>query len=81
MRLYYSKQREELKEILINSSLQGHFNIIDNESGLHFLIKLDTSLSDKTVYTRLLKNKIKIAPLSQYFQTEDKSSDHYFIIN
>ncbi len=81
MRLYYSRQRKELMNILSNSSLKDHIEIIENESGLHFIIRLKTSLSDKTVYNTLIKNKIKLVALSRYYQKPDKTNEHLFLIN
>ena len=81
MRLYYSRQRKELMNILSNSSLKDHIEIIENESGLHFIIRLKTNLSDKTVYNTLLKNKIKLVALSRYYQKPDKTNEHLFLIN
>lgn len=81
MRLYYIRQRKQIINYIEESNLNDYCRIIENESGLHFLIKLDTELSDTEVIKRLNKKGIQIRALSQYFLTENIEKEHYFIIN
>ena len=81
MRLYYIRQRKQIINYIEESNLNDYCGIIENESGLHFLIKLDTELSDAEVIKRLNKKGIQIRALSQYFLTDNIEKEHYFIIN
>ena len=81
MRLYYIRQRKQIINYIEESNLNDYCGIIENESGLHFLIKLDTELSDTEVIKRLNKKGIQIRALSQYFLTDNIEKEHYFIIN
>ena len=46
MRTYYRKIRDELLDAIANSALATHCNIAEEDSGLHFLLHIDTSLPD-----------------------------------
>lgn len=81
MRLYYTRQRRQLMETITKSKLGKKCEIIENDSGLHFLIKLHTHLSDAEMTNRLKKRGIQIKALSEYYLERDKSKPHYFIIN
>ena len=80
MRLYYLRRRREVIELLYKSSLKDNMELIENESGLHFLMKLKTDIDDETIKRELLKRKIRISPLSDYYMT-GKAIPHHFVIN
>ena len=81
MRLFYSRQRKKLIEAIEHSSLKEKCRIIENDSGLHFLLHLQTELSDQCLSEQLKQQGIKMRPLSEYFLTAENSREHYFIIN
>lgn len=81
MRLYYSRQRKQLLEELESSRLMKICEIRENESGLHFLIRLDTGLSEEEIKEKLKKRGIRLQAVSDYCVPSDKSREHYFIIN
>ena len=81
MRLYYSRQRKQLLEELESSRLMKTCEIRENESGLHFLIRLDTGLSEEEIKEKLKKRGIRLQAVSDYYVPSDKSREHYFIIN
>lgn len=80
MRLYYLRRRREVIELLYKSSLNDRVELIENESGLHFLMKLKTDIDDEKIKNELLERKIKISPLSDYYMT-DTAVPHNFVIN
>ena len=63
------------------SRMKDLCTIIENDSGLHFLIKLHTELSDETIKARLNAKDIQIRALSEYFLTSNNNKAHYFIVN
>ena len=81
MRLFYSRQRKKLIEAIEHSSLKEKCRSIENDSGLHFLLHLQTELSDQCLSEQLKQQGIKMLPLSEYFLTAENSREHYFIIN
>ncbi|MBQ5430680.1 MAG: PLP-dependent aminotransferase family protein [Lachnospiraceae bacterium] len=81
MRLYYIRQRKRILKALKASGLIEKCGIRENGSGLHFLLKLDTSKSDQEVEAELEEEGIKIRALSDYYLTEGDNRQHYFIVN
>lgn len=60
-------------------------SIIENDSGLHFLLKLSTDIPDETLEQKLLAENIRLQPLSSFYHTNHNSGDtasaHMFIVN
>ena len=81
MRLYYTRQRKKLIDYMGKSRMKDLCTIIENDSGLHFLVKLHTQLSDEDVKARLNAKDIQIRALSEYFLTPNTNKAHYFIVN
>lgn len=68
-------------ETIEKSPLNNCSRIIENESGLHFLLRLDTTRSDQEISEKLKIQGIKVRALSEYFLTAPNGREHYFIIN
>ena len=81
MRLYYIRQRKRLIQEIEGSKLKDCCEIIENEAGLHFLVKLKTQKPDCEIIDNLQKKGIRIQALSEYFFTNDVEKEHYFIVN
>lgn len=81
MRLYYTRQRRQLMDIIKKSPLGEKCEILPNHSGLHFLIKLDTGCSDRKVIERLKKKGIRISSVGEYYVSPNENSRHLFIVN
>lgn len=80
MRLYYSRQRKRMIETIRKSRLNEVCEIIENGSGLHFLIRVKTDMSDEAILTALKKRGIRLHALSEYFFTPSDTR-HCFILN
>lgn len=81
MRLYYIRQRKRLISCIENSSLKDKCEIIENESGLHFLLRLRTDIPDEVLKEKMKENGIKIQSLSEFYLSDEGTREHYFIIN
>lgn len=81
MRLYYGRQRKKLLECLSLSPLKGFVQIRENDSGLHFILEIKTTLKDKILVEELEKREIHLIPLSNYDFTKKQESEHLFIMN
>ncbi len=80
MRLYYIRKRKRIMDIISESGLSDRCSVIENDSGLHFLIKIDTAKKDSSINKKLKEKGIKLKALSEYYFTgEDKQ--HFFIVN
>lgn len=81
MRNYYHKKRDGLLQAIEKSPLSSLVTISEEDSGLHFLMKIKTTLSDEYLLKRLEQSKIKLYSLSQYYRTPPKEAEHIFIVN
>ena len=81
MRLYYARQRKKVLACIEQSSLKDFCMVIEKDSGLHFLLHLDTPLCDDEICRRLAKKKIHMASLSEYYHASTAPKEHLFILN
>lgn len=81
MRLYYMRRRNSVLSIIQKSSLGSSCKVIDNASGLHFILELDTLLTDLELKKRFLQNDIRLIALSAYYLTDRNVKEHQFILN
>ena len=81
MRLYYGRQRRKILDCIEKSRLHGQCRVIENDSGLHFLLELETGLSDREIMKRLQEQGIHMAALSQYYLAGQPEDQHRFLIN
>ena len=81
MRLHYGRTRSQVIEIINNYFTEKQCRILENDSGLHFILELNTKLSDSKVKELLLKEKIKISSVTDHYMTEQPDNKHQFILN
>lgn len=80
MRLYYLRKRKKIMDIISQSILSDRCSVIENDSGLHFLIKIDTAMNDSSIKKKLKDKGIKLNALSEYYFTGEEKQ-HLFIVN
>ena len=80
MRKFYRGRRNRVVEILKNCPFASRLEILELDAGLHFLLKVDTQLSDRVLTEKLLDRGIKIHPLSHYYHTTGDDT-HCFVVN
>jgi GntR family transcriptional regulator/MocR family aminotransferase len=83
MRNRYRLIRDGLLSALHHSDLHAQVvQISGQDSGLHFLLKLDTQLSDQELLKKAEQAQLRLSCLSQYYLTEeDEPPQHILLIN
>ena len=82
MRTYYRKIRDELLDAIANSALATHCNIAEEDSGLHFLLHIDTSLPDDALSAKAKEYGLHLSFLSEYYEKGSPNIPaHTLIIN
>lgn len=81
MRNFYRSRRNQVIAGLKESGLWEQCRIQEENAGLHFLVRLETSLPDKVFLERLKKQGIRIRCLADYSRKKQKEYAHTFIIN
>lgn len=81
MRTYYRKQRDVILKAIRQSSLNPYVTIQEEDSGLHFLMKVDTDVEDAQLITAAQNAGIRISCVSQYYHEKQDDKTHTIIIN
>lgn len=81
MRNFYHHKRDILLTTMKNSPLWNYITISEEDAGLHFLMKVDTSLPDDVFCLQAGEQGIHITSLSQYYQSPPEDSQGIFLIN
>jgi GntR family transcriptional regulator/MocR family aminotransferase len=55
--------------------------IMEEDAGLHFLLKVDTGLKDEEIVDRAAQNGINISCLSQYYYDKTHAIENTLVIN
>lgn len=79
MRLFYIRQRKAILSLIYSSPMKDRCSVIENDSGLHFILRLHTTLSDEKVKKILKEEGKKISALSDF--SHFSSISHDFIIS
>ncbi len=81
MRLHYGRKRTKILEMIRKVFAGDECEIIENDSGLHFLLQLNTRLPDREIKRRLLEKKIKIGTITDFNLDKKVKDKHQFILN
>ena len=80
MRKFYRARRNRVIGLLRNCPFADKLTILEQDAGLHFLLKVDTELSDRELTGQLLEWGIKVHTLSQYYHGGFRDS-HMLVVN
>lgn len=80
MKRHYKMLRDDIISQIERSPISGRVQILEPDSGLHFLMKIDTKLSDAELSAACAEEGIRIAFLSEYYLGA-KSNEHLVLIN
>lgn len=81
MRNYYHNKRDLLLDTIYASALAPYVTIREEDSGLHMIMQIQTSLSDQDFCLLAQQHGIKIAALSSFYTCNRPVNSHCFIIN
>ena len=81
MRNYYRAQRDTIISCIRQHPYYQYVTIKEENAGLHFLLTVDTRLSDYELIHRASEKGIHISCLSEYYYNQQKAVPHTLIIN
>lgn len=81
MRVYYRSLRDSLLDAIHKSSFNNRVTVHEENSGLHFLLKLDTQMSDSEIVESAKAAGVRISCLSEYASKSGIVSEHTLILN
>jgi GntR family transcriptional regulator/MocR family aminotransferase len=81
LKRFYVKQHNDFIEAINHSPLSKKSRIIEDAAGTHFLLKIDTALTDKELILKLREKKILISCLSEYCEHPNPDYAGTLIVN
>ena len=81
MRTYYRARRDVLLQCIKKHPSYGMVKIKEADSGLHFILEINTDLPDSELKARAEEKGVKISCLSDYYYNAKADSQHKIIIN
>ena len=82
MRNFYRGQRDLLMDCIKKHPNYSQVQIAEENSGLHFLLHVQTTLTDEQLVKKAAENGIHISCLSQYYHDQPESTlPHVILIN
>ena len=79
MRKFYRARRNRVIGLLERCPAAEKFTILEQDAGLHFLLKVDTGLSDADLTRAFLTQGLKVQPLSAFYTVP--TDRHSLVIN
>ena len=80
MRKAYRSRRNRLIQILQSCPYAGKLSILEQDAGLHFLLKVDTALPDRELAARLEEAGIRVRCLSDYYHGPVPQADAHCLV-
>jgi GntR family transcriptional regulator/MocR family aminotransferase len=81
MRNYYRAQRDAVMSAIKSHPLYLKIKIKEEDAGLHFLMSVDTNLTDEELVLKAKDKGINISCLSHYYKEKNMAPQHTLIIN
>lgn len=81
MRNRYRQKRDAVIETIRTGPLAGRVEIMEQDAGLHFLMQLDTQLSDEELRHRAAEKGVRLALLSDYYHDPTHAPQHVAVGN
>ena len=67
MRKFYKSRRNRVLEILINCPFSDYLTVLEENAGLHFLVKVDTAMTDQALTTWCYHAGIRVQSLGEFY--------------
>ncbi len=80
MRKFYRQRRNRVISLLETCGFAHRLTIQEQDAGLHFLLKVDTGLSDPELVEKLRSAGIRVQALSEFYH-DDRENLHTLVVN
>ena len=83
LRNYYQQKRDRILEAFLQGVLKTKIKILEEDAGVHFLMKVDTNLSEEEFLDKMKSKGIKLAALSSYYHSSEKKKkyENIYVMN
>ena len=83
LRNYYQQKRDRILETFLQGPLKNKIIIREEDAGVHFLMYVDTKLSEEEFLEKVKSKGIKLSPLSSYYHSgeEKQKFENIYVMN
>ncbi len=81
MRNRYRQKRDAVIDTIRNGPLAGRVEIMEQDAGLHFLLRLETPLSDDALRAAAAERGVRLGFLSDYYYDKSAAPQHVLVVN
>ncbi len=81
MRKAYRTTRNRIVEVLRGCAMAENLTILEQNAGLHFILKVNSTLSDREMVEKCARAGIRIRSLSEYFHGHQPIETHCLVVN
>ena len=81
MRRFYQKRRNLVIDALSHCPGGEKLTILEQDAGLHFLLRVDTQWTDRQLTQWLLELGIRVQPLSSFYHETNPGDLHCLVVN
>ena len=81
VRKRYHQKRDAVIACIRSGPLAQRAEIMEQDAGLHFLVRLDTTLPDETLRQRAAERGLRLALLSDYYRPGGAAPHHVLVVN
>ena len=81
MRRYYLGKKNAIIDMIKSGKLNKRCEILEEDAGLHFLLKIKTEKSAEDIKKAALRQGVRISSLDEYYENPPKEAENTFIIN
>ena len=81
MKKYYREQRNQLIKLIQGASFASRVEILAQDAGLHFLLKVDTNRTDSELKTLCARAGIHVRCLTDYTIRQQAAFSHCLVVN
>lgn len=81
MRKRYHQKRDAVIDCIRTGPLGDMAEIMEQDAGLHFLVRLDTALPDGVLRQRAAERGLRLALLSDYYRKNEEAPHHVLVVN
>ena len=81
MRNRYRQKRDAVIDAIRTGPLGGRVEILEQDAGLHFLLRLDTKMTDDALRRAAAEKGVRLALLSDYYDSPAAAPQHVVVVN
>lgn len=81
MRKFYRSRRDRVLDMLSRCACAHRLTVLEQDAGLHFLLKIETGLSDLALKQRLAAAGVRVHALSDYYAEGEPRDFHCLVVD